>query len=109
MLIRSVLKVCLIVEASISGDPSKPHTDDLGRVTTYTYDSNNNVTSVSRQLDANTPVTTSYTYNSFGEMLTTTDALGNVTTNAYDANGNLTSVTSPQPNGSSPASVTHFV
>jgi RHS repeat-associated protein len=85
------------------------HTDDLGHVTTYTYDSNNNVTSVSQQLDANTPVTTSYTYNSFGEVLTMTDPLGNVTTNAYDSKGNLTSVTSPQPNGSTPASVTHFV
>jgi RHS repeat-associated protein len=85
------------------------HTDDLGHVTTYTYNSNDNVTSVSQQLDANTPVTTSYTYNSFGEVLTITDALGNVTTNAYDTKGNLTSVTSPQPNGNTPASVTHFV
>ncbi len=80
------------------------HTDDLGRVTTYTYDANDNVASISRQLDANTPVTTSYTYNSFGEVLTMTDPLGNVTTNAYDANGNLTSVTSPAPI----ASVTQF-
>ena len=84
------------------------HTDDLGHVTTYAYDSNNNVTSVSQQLDANTTVRTSYTYNSFGEVLTMTDALGNVTTNVYDTKGNLTSVTLPQPNGSTPASVTQF-
>src|SRR5204863_8082639 len=37
-----------------------------------------------------------------------TDPLGNVTTNAYDSKGNLTSVTSPAPNASTPASVTHF-
>jgi len=98
-----------IQETTDAGGNVLTHTDDLGHVTTYTYDSNNNVASVSQQLDANTTVRTSYTYNSFGEVLTMTDALGNVTTNAYDANGNLTSVTSPQPNGSTPASVTHFV
>lgn len=47
-------------------------------------------------------------YNSFGEPLTVTDPLGNTTTNAYDANGNLTSVTSPAPDATTPASVTHF-
>ncbi len=83
-------------------------TDDLGRVTTFTYDSNNNMTSKSVQLDANTTATTSYAYNSFGEVLTMTDALGNTTTNAYDANGNLLSVTSPAPNGNTAASVTQF-
>ena len=62
----------------------------------------------SNQLDVNTPVTTSYTYNSFGEPLTVTDPLGNVTTNTYDANGNLLTVTSPAPNGTTAASVTHF-
>ena len=84
------------------------HTDDLGHVTTYSYDSNNNTTSVSQQLDPNTPVTTTYTYNSFGEVLTATDPLGNVTTNAYDTNGNLTSITTPAPDGHTPASVTKF-
>jgi RHS repeat-associated protein len=84
------------------------HTDDLGHITSYTYNSNNDVTSVSQQLNPSTPVTTSYTYNSFGEVLTATDPLGNVTTNTYDTDGNLQTVTSPAPNGSTPASVTHF-
>ncbi len=84
------------------------HTDELGHVTTYTYDAANNVISASTQLNTTTTVTTSYTYNSFGEVLTMTDPLGNVTTNTYDANGNLLSVTSPAPNGNTAASVTQF-
>jgi len=60
------------------------------------------------QLNGTTPVTSSYTYNGFGEVLTVTDPLGNVTTNVYDTNGNLTLVTSPAPNNSAGASVTHF-
>ena len=83
-------------------------TDELGRTTSYAYDSNNNLTSVTQYLDANTPVTTSYTYNSFGEALTMTDPLGTVTTNAYDAHGNLTSVTSPRPDSNTSPSVTGF-
>ena len=47
-------------------------------------------------------VTTSYTYNSFGEVLTMTDPLGNVTTNTYDTNGNLLTVTSPAPTETPP-------
>src|SRR5262249_5548838 len=84
------------------------HTDELGHVTTYTYDANFNVASISQQLDSTTTVTTSYTYNSLGEPLTVTDALGNVTTNAYDGNGNLLSVTAPAPNSTTAASVTRF-
>jgi RHS repeat-associated protein len=82
--------------------------DELGHVTSYAYDGNSNVTSQSVQLDANTAVTTMYTYNSFGEPLTVTDPLGNTTTNTYDAKGNLLTVTSPAPNTSTPASVTQF-
>ena len=83
-------------------------TDELGHATSYTYDPNNNLASQSQQLGNGTPVTTSYTYNSFGEPLTVTDPLGNVTTNGYDANGNLTSVTSPAPAAGVAASVTSF-
>ena len=75
-------------------------TDALGHTTSYTYDSFGNVTSQSVALDANTTATSSFTYNSFSEALTVTDPLGNTTTNAYDSKGNLLSVTSPAPNGS---------
>jgi RHS repeat-associated protein len=75
------------------------NTDELGRKSVSTYDADGNVLKQTSYLDANTPVTTSYTYNSLGEPLTITDPLGNVTTNTYDANGNLLSVTTPSPDG----------
>jgi RHS repeat-associated protein len=84
------------------------HTDELGHVTTYTYDSSGNMLSQSARLDSNTTITTSYTYNGFGKPLTVTDPLGNVTTNAYDANGNLLSITTPAPNSTTSASVIQF-
>lgn len=83
-------------------------TDELLHKTDFTYDANGNVASQTAHLDANTPVATSYTYNSFGEPLTVTDPLGNVTTNTYDANGNLLTVTSPKPDAPTSASVTQF-
>ena len=83
-------------------------TDELGHTTAYTYDSNQNLLTVTAQVSSTAYATTTYTYNSFGEPLTVTDALGNTTTNAYDANGNLLTVTTPAPNGSTPGSVTHF-
>jgi RHS repeat-associated protein len=83
-------------------------TDELGRTTTYTYDTNNNVTSISVPIGNGTNALTSYAYNSFGEVLTTTDPLGNVTTNSYDTNGNLLTVTTPAPGTGASASVTHF-
>jgi YD repeat-containing protein len=73
-------------------------TDELGHTTSYSYDSNQNLLSVSRQANSGY-ATTSYTYNSFGEPLTVTDPLGNVTTNTYDTHGNLLTVTTPAPNG----------
>jgi RHS repeat-associated protein len=39
--------------------------------------------------------TTSYTYNSDGQVLTVTDPLGHVTTTGYDADGNVHTVTDP--------------
>jgi RHS repeat-associated protein len=82
-------------------------TDELGHTTSYTYDSNQNMLSVSRQANSGY-ATTSYTYNSFGEPLTVTDPLGHVTTNTYDTHGNLLTVTAPAPNGSTAASVTQL-
>jgi|HubBroStandDraft_6_1064221.scaffolds.fasta_scaffold02149_4 RHS repeat-associated protein len=82
-------------------------TDELGNVTSYTYDSNQNM--LSKSVQANSGLaTTSYTYNSFGEPLTITDPLGNTTTNTYDAHGNLLTVIAPAPNGNTAASVTQF-
>ena len=83
-------------------------TDELGHTTNFSYDTLNNLASQSAQLDSNNTVTTSYTYNSFGEPLTVIDPLGNKTTNGYDASGNLTSVMSPQPDANTAASVTSF-
>ncbi len=83
-------------------------TDALGHVTTYTYDANGNVSSVTVPITSSTSATTSYTYNSFGSILTTTDPLGHVTTNTYDTHGNLLTVTTPAPNGNTAASVTTF-
>ncbi len=83
-------------------------TDELGHVTSFTYDAGNNMASQSGQLDSSTTVTTSFTYNSFGEPLIVTDPLGNVTTNTYDANGNLKTVVSPKPDALTDNSVTQF-
>ena len=83
-------------------------TDENGHTTTYTYDSNGNVLTVTVPINSTTSATTAYTYNSFGEVLTVTDPLGNVTTNTYDANGNLLSVTTPAPGNGPSASVTQF-
>jgi RHS repeat-associated protein len=84
------------------------NTDELGRKTTYTYDTNGNVTSVSVPIAPDTFAVTTYTYNSLGEVLTTTDPMGNVTSNSYDGNGNLLSVSSPPPNGNTGPSLTQF-
>jgi len=82
-------------------------TDPNGNSTLYGYDSSSDVTEQVSVLNT-TAVTTTYTYNSFGEVLTMTDPLGNVTTNTYDAHGNLLTVTTPAPNSSTAASKTQF-
>jgi RHS repeat-associated protein len=83
-------------------------TDELGRVTTYTYDSNNNLISIAQPTVSGGTPTTTYTYNSFGEVLTVTDPLGHVTTNTYDSHGNLLTVTTPSPDGHTAGSTTQF-
>jgi RHS repeat-associated protein len=83
-------------------------TDELGRVTTYTYDANNNVTSMVQPAVNGASPTTRYTYNNLGEVLTMIDPLGQVTTNTYDSHGNLLTVATPAPNGNTAASATQF-
>lgn len=83
-------------------------TDSLGLTTSYTYDSNNDVTQMTQPTVSAGTSQTTYTYNSFGEVLTTTDPLGNVTRNTYDSHGNLLTVATPAPNGNTAASVTQF-
>jgi RHS repeat-associated protein len=64
--------------------------DALGRATFYTYDSSNgNMTGVTNS-DGNL---TTFLYDSQNNLLKTTDALGHETTFTYDAKGNLLSTT----------------
>ena len=50
-----------------------------------------------------------YTYNTFGEVLTSTDPLGHTTTNTSDSHGNLLTTTTPSPDGgTTPGSTTRF-
>jgi RHS repeat-associated protein len=83
-------------------------TDPLGHKTTYTYDSNGDVTSSSISVGG-VNVVSNYTYNGFGEVLTATDPLGHVTTNTYDSHGNLLTTTTPSPGGKTAGSTTSFV
>ena len=83
-------------------------TDALNNSTSYTYDSMGNVLTKSQQLTTSTTLTWTYTYNSFQEVLTATDPAGHVTTNVYDAAGNLTSTTTPPPTGSGSGLTTSF-
>ncbi len=57
--------------------------------TSYTYDAQENVTSVTDPKGGKTE----YTYNARKQVLTTKDARGKLTTSVYDAKGNLTSTT----------------
>jgi RHS repeat-associated protein len=62
------------------------------RTTTFAYDAKGNL--LSKNISAQTVNSTwTYSYNSFGQVLTATDPLGHVTSYAYDANGNLISIT----------------
>jgi RHS repeat-associated protein len=82
-------------------------TDPNGNITMYSNDSSGDMTAQVAVLGS-TPVATTYTYNTFGEVLTMTDALGNVTTNTYDSHGNLLTVTTPPPSSNTSGSETQF-
>jgi RHS repeat-associated protein len=62
-----------------------------GKETSYTYDADGNLKTVT---DANGKTTT-YTYNSRNELVTAEDPLGNVATYVYDAEGNVTGTIDP--------------
>jgi RHS repeat-associated protein len=61
-------------------------TDELGNSTTYAYDSRGNLVSKTNALNQ----TTAYGYDGFGQMTSITDPLGHATTIEYDAAGNPT-------------------
>lgn len=63
----------------------------LAATTTYTYDSAGDLISQTDPLGR----TTAYTYDSAGNALTTTDPLGKVTTRTYDALRDVTSIQDP--------------
>lgn len=63
-------------------------TDPLKRATTYTYDNQNNVTSMTVGGH-----TTAFTYNADNQLVKQTDALGHATTYAYNANNQLVKTT----------------
>lgn len=57
----------------------RKRTDRLGRITTYTYDANRNLLSVTEPLTASTTRTANYAYYPDGTLQSITDAKGNVT------------------------------
>ncbi|MGB2716354.1 MAG: kelch repeat-containing protein, partial [Vicinamibacterales bacterium] len=79
----------------VSGTPIlESITDPLSRVTRFGYDTNGNLTSVTRLYGTSDAVTTSATYDSTYHQLTSvTDPLSHATTIAYDTSGRPTSVT----------------
>jgi len=71
-------------------------TDQLGRVTSNSYDINANPTSITRLSGTSNAVTTTMSYDStFSNPLTITDPLNNTTSINYDIFGNATAVIDP--------------
>lgn len=66
-------------------------TDQMGGLTTNTYDTSGNLVATTDALGK----TTNVTYNTRGLLVTVTDARSKVTTAAYDTNGNLVNKTDP--------------
>jgi len=66
-------------------------TDPLGHSTSYTYDSDGNTLTTTDALSR----TTTSTFNSLDEPLTVKDPIGTTTTNTYDSNGNELTTATP--------------
>ena len=78
------------------GKPSldlRHHTDRLGRYTTYNYDADRHLTSVTEQISASQNRTTQYDYYEDGTLKDITDAKGNVTHWEIDSQSRPTSKT----------------
>jgi YD repeat-containing protein len=74
----------------------KSVTDQLGRVTTYDYDPNANLSSLTNLSGTANAVTSTFAYDgTYGQLMSVTDPLGHTTSMAYDTIGNLTSVIDP--------------
>ncbi len=80
------------------GAGSTTVTDALGHATTYQYNAAGELAGVVAPAVNGSSPTTSYSYDSNGNLLTATDPDGAVTRYQYDANGNLLSVEDGQGN-----------
>src|SRR5439155_8919576 len=71
-------------------------TDALGRHTTFTYNSQGQVLTVTRLAGTGNAVTTTMTYEpTFNQVASVADPLNHTTGFGYDAVGNLTTITDP--------------
>ena len=77
-------------------------TDQLGRVTSFTYDGLANVSGVTRMSGTSSAATTSYTYEpQFSRITSITNPLGDVSSATYDDSTNIITVTDPLGNRTS--------
>src|SRR5437867_700792 len=70
-------------------------TNPRGISTNYTYDANNNLTSVRRAVGTVDEALTQYTYTTWGGVASVIDPRGNTTTSAYTARHQIQTVTPP--------------
>ncbi len=69
-------------------------TDQLGRVTSYAYDANGNVTSITRLSGTSSAATTSYAYDpNFSRITSVTDPLGHTIAVSYNDSTNQATIT----------------
>lgn len=76
-------------------DRMETETNPLGVVTRYEYNSDGNLIRLIRDFGGSLENTTTYAYDAEGNLTSITDPLGNTTTYEYDSNGNLIKITYP--------------